>query len=144
MHGVGKLSLVKNSIKSVYTGKWNNDQLTTGKISYFIVANGHELGNYTGDIKDYQRHGRGSYRSGDLLYEGTFENDAPIGNGNFASKNAQQSWTILGDFTGVKNLSAIINYSNKDKYEGAIDIRRNQVYRTNGKINEYFRGVLVL
>lgn len=96
------------------------------------MANGHELGNYTGDINEYQRHGRGSYRSGDLLYEGTFENDEPTGKGNFASKNAQQSWTILGDFITLTNMEGIVNYSNKDKYEGNIDILRNQVYRTNG------------
>ena len=104
MHGEGKLSLIKNAIKAVFTGNWNNDELTVGKISYFIIANGHELGTYTGDIKDYQRHGRGSYKSGENLYEGMFEHDQPVGMGNFAGKNFQQSWTLSGDFLTLKDL----------------------------------------
>ena len=50
------------------------------------------------------------------------------------NKNAQQKWTVVGDFSRLRDLEAEIEYSNKDRYKGKVDIENNQVYRTEGKI----------
>lgn len=133
-HGPGKLKKTENSFTTIYEGNWENDELLEGEITY-LDMNGAELGKYRGQILDGKKHGHGVYNWRNMTYEGNFELDKIKGEGTVKANN----YSITGylseyneDNTNLQNLTAVINYENKDSFEGGVAIANGMVLREKG------------
>ena len=74
--GLGKMIIINNNNeKIIYQGIWQKNVLSKGNIYY------PKKGEYSGQMKNYMRDGKGKYISDDETYEGDWKEDKKDGNG---------------------------------------------------------------
>ena len=98
--GKGKMIIIKEKEKLFFYGLWENDDLKKGNIYYEDGAY------YSGEIKNYLRHGKGKYISDNETYDGYWKENQ-------------------------KNGYGLLIFSDETKYDG--NFKNNQFYG-NGKI----------
>lgn len=137
MNGNGKLTIQKGPLKRIFEGKWVDDEIREGVITYIWKPTNEKMV-YEGEIMNLLRHGKGRYQEKSYQVSGMFQEDEPVGNfeiinGNFPSP---PGYRLIGDFSQapLSNLKADITYENKDLYQGMVEITpANLIRRTKGK-----------
>ena len=112
-HGLGELLIIdKNDKIWVYFGNWENDEIKHGQIFY---SNGDE---YSGDIKNFLRDGKGVFKSDLETYDGEWKEDRKEGAGEVKYKNNTK---YKGEFKDDKYYDGNIYYPDGTYYSGKFD-----------------------
>ena len=117
--GKGKMIIIKDKEKLFFYGIWENDNLIKGNIYYGDDSY------YSGDIKNYLRHGKGKYFSINEKYDGNWKDDKKNGYGSL----------IFSDETKYEG-----NFKNDQFYgDGNIKWKNGCLYE-GGFLNNSFNG----
>ena len=160
MKGLGKMIIINNNKeKIIFHGTWEKNILNRGNI-YFP-----NKGEYTGQIKNYMRDGKGKFTSDDETYEGDWKEDKKEGNGIIIYKDGckyegqfknnkiegegKMSWKdgtyYSGEFkNNIFNGKGVLKGNNNHIYNGYF---QNGIYNgegefkwINGDIVEIYKG----